>query len=153
MIKNKNLYLKQVIVIFWCLWWLVALWTDIIGALAHIGLVKGSWAPDANFPFLVKSLQMYHVPISVCVILYVGIVFMSLLSCIFWINAALITPTRNYTKWFDRANLAFIVSISYWLIFFIMDQLIMNFDLEQNHMVQGGFELLCYLAIHLLPNE
>ena len=29
----------------------------------------------------------------------------------------------------------------------------MNFQLEQNHMVQGGFQLLTFLALHLLPDE
>lgn len=53
----------------------------------------------------------------------------------------------------NRVNLAFIFSLSFWLLFFLADQLIMNFDLEENHMVQGGFELLCYMLINIVPDN
>ena len=61
----------------------------------------------------------------------------------------------KYTKdkWYTNVNMAFIFSMVYWMLFFLADQIVMNYDLEQNHMVQGGFELLSYLAIHLLPDE
>ena len=39
------------------------------------------------------------------------------------------------------------------LAFFISDQVVMMFDLEQNHMVQGGFQLLTFMAIHFLPDD
>lgn len=52
----------------------------------------------------------------------------------------------------------FFVGIVAWsllsaLAFFISDQVVMMFDLEQNHMVQGGFQLLTFMAIHFLPDD
>jgi hypothetical protein len=45
------------------------------------------------------------------------------------------------------------ISMSLWLVFFLSDQVVMMFDLEENHMVQGGFQLLTFMTIHLLPDE
>ncbi len=39
------------------------------------------------------------------------------------------------------------------LAFFISDQVVMMFDLEENHMVQGGFQLLTFIAIAYLPDD
>ena len=31
--------------------------------------------------------------------------------------------------------------------------MVMKFDLEENHMVQGGFELLTFSSLYLLPED
>ena len=56
-------------------------------------------------------------------------------------------------SWRERVNAAFIISLGLWFAFFISDQVVMMFDLEQNHMVQGGFQLLTFMAIHFLPDD
>lgn len=141
---------KKIIVIFWALWWLVALWTDVIGGLSHLGYLHASWAPDNNYPFLVKSLEMYNVPNWLPAFFYIGINIFSFACVILFVRAVW---TLNKPNWLDNVNIAFIFSMSYWLMFFLADQIIMNFDLEQNHMVQGGFQLLCYLTLYILPNK
>ena len=150
--KNKyNLNFKRLIVIFWCLWWLVAFWTDIIGAVSHLGMLKASWAPDSNYPFLVKSLKMYLENDLLPAVLFTCIVICSGISFLLFLKAVCMKYTKD--KWYTNVNMAFIFSMVYWMLFFLADQIVMNYDLEQNHMVQGGFELLSYLAIHLLPDE
>ena len=57
------------------------------------------------------------------------------------------------SQWKSRVNTAYVISLILWLAFFIADQIIMNFDEEQNHMVQGGFQLLTFIAIYWLPNK
>lgn len=126
------------------------MWTDIVGGLSHLGILRASWAPDSNYPFLVKSLEMYHVPEWLPIVLYIGINICSFICVVLFTRAVF---TLNKPNWLAKANTAFIFSLSYWFMFFLADQIIMNFDLEQNHMVQGGFQLLCYLTIHLLPNK
>jgi hypothetical protein len=143
---------KKVIVVFWAVWWLIAFWTDVVGALAHMGLLHQSWAPDTNYPFLVESLKMYHLPSWAITGLFVGIIAWSALSTIAFVIAAL-SLGKPTAVWKRRANIAFIISLAYWLAFFLADQLVMKFDLEENHMVQGSFQLLCYLAFCLLPSS
>ncbi len=138
---------RQIIVVFFAIWWLIALWTDIVGGLAHLGYIHETWAPDSNYPFLVKSLSIYHLPEWVSVLSFLGIIICSAISSGLFIYAAC---TVRSPQSLDRVNCAFIFSISYWLLLFLADQLIMNFDLEANHMVQGGFELLCYMLINLV---
>lgn len=148
---NTELF-KKIIIVFWAIWWLIALWTDIVGLLAHLGLLQKSWAPDSNYPHLVESLKMYNVSFLVPQLCFAGILLWSLLSTLAfgWTCASLNQPTA---RWRQRADVAFIISLSYWLAFFLADQLVMKFDLEENHMVQGGFQLLTYLALYILPTK
>ncbi len=152
MLKINLLSFKKSIVVFWALWWLIALWTDVVGVFAHFNLLNASWAKDLNYPFLVSSLKMYNVPNWFSGICLAGIILWSFLSTALFISASL---SLNKAKriWLHRTQVAFIVSVSYWLAFFLADQMIMNFDLEQNHMVQGGFQLLTFLSLYILPDE
>jgi hypothetical protein len=149
MAKITNTNFKKTLILFWSLWWLIALWTDVTGGLAHLGLLNASWAPDINYPFLVASLKIYHAPSFLTGILFIGILLGSLVSALAFCQASL-SLTKNETIWIRRAEVAFIISLTFWLAFFIADQLVLKFDLEQNHMVQGGFELLSFFALYLL---
>jgi hypothetical protein len=144
--------LKPIFVLFWAAWWFIAFFTDVAGGLSHLQLLHVSWSNDANYLFLVQSLQLFQVPTWIPVVCFIGIIAWSGLSCALFAWASFGFMCNN-SHWMRRVDLAFIVSLTFWLAFFIMDQLILNFDLEQNHMVQGGFELLTYLAIKLLPEQ
>lgn len=147
-----NTLFKKIIIIFWALWWLLAVWTDVVGVLAHLKIIVASWAPDTNYPFLVSSLSIYNVASWVPSLLFAFILLWSFISTglFCWASCGLM---RDQDVWIYRAEIAFIVSITYWLAFFISDQLVMKFDLEENHMVQGGFELLSYFSLYLLPSK
>lgn len=152
MIGINNSILKKIIILFWTIWWLIAFWTDLVGGLAHLKIISASWAPDTNYPFLVKSLSIYGVSSFITSVLFIGILLWSFIATLvfFWASLGL-----RYKKeiWMPRAEKAFVISIAYWLAFFLADQLVMNFDLEQNHMVQGGFQLLTFLTLYLLPEK
>jgi len=149
-LKLDNAAFNKILVLFWALWWLIAFWTDVTGGLAHLGLLKATWAPDGNFPFLVASLKIYHVPLLVPTVFFMLILTWSLVSTVafLWAAAAL---TQAREIWVDRARMAYIISLSFWLAFFLADQFVFKFDLEENHMVQGGFELLTLFALYILP--
>ena len=148
--KINNQFFKKSLILFWAAWWIIALWTDVIGGFAHLGWVKGTWAPDTNMPYLIETLKMYHATVGVSVFFFICILCWSTLSSIAfcWASAAI---GKNESIWMSRARIAYIVSLGFWLAFFLADQLVMKFDLEQNHMVQGGFELLSFLSMYLLP--
>ncbi|MEM7225285.1 MAG: hypothetical protein AAF495_20070 [Pseudomonadota bacterium] len=143
---------KRIILLFWAIWWLLAFLTDAIGALKEIGAVAAPWLPHTNYPSLVESLAPYQVPGWLPPLLFAGIIAWSFASTLLFAQAAA-TPREPAERWRRRVNNAFIVSLSLWLAFFIADQIVMKFALEQNHMVQGGFQLLTFLAIHLVPDE
>lgn len=145
-----NDFFKKTLIIFWAFWWFIAFWTDLVGGLAHLGILQASWAPDTNYPFLVESLKMYTSSDVFVTFLFLGILLWSLLSTLAFIWASIAIFTFPNT-WIKHASIAFIISLTFWLIFFLADQLIMKFDLEENHMVQGGFELLTFLALYILP--
>jgi hypothetical protein len=143
---------KRAILLFWALWWLLAFLTDALGGLTEIGAIAAAWLPHSNYPGLVQSLAPYHPPGWLPPFLFVGIIAWSLLSTVLFALAAS-TPRQPAERWRRRSNAAFIVSLGLWLAFFLADQVVMKFDLEENHMVQGGFQLLTFLAVHLLPED
>lgn len=143
---------KKIIIVFWAIWWLIALWTDVLGMLAHMGLIHKPWAPDTNYPFLIESLKMYSVSDWIPHVCFVSIIIWSLLSTLAFVWTCFGLHQAK-SVWMNRADFAFTVSISFWLVFFLADQLVMKFDLEENHMVQGGFQLLTYLSLYILPSD
>lgn len=146
-----NMAFKKIIILFWALWWFIALWTDVSGGLVHMHLIHVTWASDNNYVSLADSLKMYQLPVWVPPLFFIGIVVWSLLSTLAfcWASMAL---RKNKSLWIKRAEIAFIISLTYWLAFFLADQAVMKFDVEENHMVQGGFQLLSFLALYLLPD-
>lgn len=150
--KIDNLLFKKILVLFWTFWWLTALWTDIVGGLAHLGLLDAPWAPDKNYPNLVDALNIYSLPNWIPIGLFLGIILWSLLNSLLFFWACLKLHLKE-NLWLPRAQVAFIVSLTCWLGFFIADQLVLNYELEQNHMVQGGFQLLSFFALYLLPEK
>lgn len=143
---------KKIIILFWTFWWLIAFWTDIVGAFSHLGILNASWAPDTNYPFLALSLKMYHVPEWLIAALFIAIILWSFIATLAFCWASL-SLGKNRNIWMQRMQIAFIISLTFWLAFFLADQLVMKFDLEENHMVQGGFQFLTYLAMYLLPEK
>jgi hypothetical protein len=150
-ICNENF--KKIIIIFWTLWWLIALWTDIVGGLAHFGLLAENWAPDSNYPFLVSSLKMYNPPVWLPLIFFLGILLWSFISTLAFVYASLKMFSQGLKPAMKYIEIAFIISLSYWFAFYIADQLVMKFDLEENHIVQGGFQLLTFIALYCLPSK
>lgn len=151
-IRLNNESLKKITIIFWTLWWLIALWTDIVGALTHFKMLHVSWAPDTNYLNLEQSLLMYNVSSWLPFVLFIGILLCSAIATAFFFWASL-GLRCDYKVWLKRANRAHIIALIYWLLFFLADQMVMKFDFEQNHMVQGGFQLLTFYLLYLLPNE
>ncbi|HSW94089.1 MAG TPA: hypothetical protein VLJ15_07045 [Gammaproteobacteria bacterium] len=147
----ENTFFKKSLIVFWTLFWTITLWTDIVGGLSHFGILVKSWAPDPNYPFLVQSLRMYNVPEWMPFFLFMLILAGSALSSFSFIWACFALKKEKHI-WMARARVAFIISIIFWLTFFIADLLVMKFDLVENHMVQGGFELLCFFALYVLPD-
>ena len=143
---------KQVLVAFWALWWAIAFLTDFNGGLIQLGFTTTKWLAGDNYPSLHNTLAAYGTPTWLAVMLFVGIICWSGLSTLLLAKAAL-TPFRPREGWLKSVDRAFIVSLGLWLAFFIADQIFLKFGLEENHMVQGGFQLLSYIAIHILPDD
>lgn len=139
---------KRLFIWFWAFWWLVACWTDIVGGFAHLGMLTATWAPDKNLPFLETSLKMYAVPSWLPPTFFIGIITWTGLSALAFFIAAF---TRDQHAWRRRAITAFIISMLLWLVFFMADQVVMQYALEENHMVQGSFEFLTFLFLLLIP--
>ena len=95
---------------------------------------------------------MYHVSPVLPAFLYLGILtWVSVILIMFlWASLGI---NKDQKIWQARANIAFITSLVLWFAFMIADQIIMRYDIEQIHMMQGGFQFLSFLALYLLPDN
>lgn len=93
---------------------------------------------------------MYNVPSKLPCFLFALILFCLFISTALFLWASL-GLRHGQEIWMPRVESAFIFSLVFWFAFFIADQIVMKYDLEENHMVQGGFELLTFLSLYLLP--
>lgn len=148
-LRLDNALLKKSIVLFWTFWWIIILWTDGISALAHLGLLNASWAPD-KYNFFADTLKMYSVGSWVPAFLYIGIVlWVSIIVITFlWTSSGLM---KKQGVWLPRARIAFILSLLLWFALLIADQIIMRYDIENIHMIQAGFQFISYLTLYLFP--
>lgn len=137
---------------YWLFWWATALWTDVTGAMKVVGLIDAKWAYADNYHFLVKSLHMYSIP-SWLPAVFLILIIMSLAAVTAVFAMACYLQIKQRPQWETWTVYAFMLSLCLWMGFFIADQLIMNFDLEQNHMVQGGFEMLCFIFFVIVLQE
>ncbi|PIQ43759.1 MAG: hypothetical protein COV52_04770 [Gammaproteobacteria bacterium CG11_big_fil_rev_8_21_14_0_20_46_22] len=147
------IFFKRVVVLFWFIWWLVAFVTDFLGFLNHFFGATFTWAINSNFVTLEKSLAFAHWSSGVIVTLYACVIIWLFISAILFALASISAFRAGPPQDKKVVNLAFIVTLFFWLAFFIADQCVMKFGLEENHMVQGGFELLSYLALFIIPNH
>jgi hypothetical protein len=142
---NTITVFKKLLIVFWCAWWLIALWTDVVGGIAYLNWLHADWAPAKNYPFLVESLKMYHLPNWVPALLFLSIIgWMTIISVIFLSAVFRMFARKPYESITD---VAFLVSMGLWLAFFIADQLIMNYELEANHMIQASFQFLSWMFL------
>ncbi len=143
---------KRLVVVFWALWWLTAFLTDLIGAMRQLGLVTAAWFAVTNYADLTHAVAPYDPPGWLPPFLYAGIIGWSFVSTVLLLIAAG-TPREPRWRWRRRVDTAFAVSLGLWAAFFLADQIVLKFGYEQNHMVQGGFQLLTWLALYALPDE
>lgn len=143
---------KRLVVVFWALWWLSAFLTDFIGAMKQLGIVAAGWFAVTNYADLTQAVAPYDPPGWLPPFLYAGIIGWSFISTVLFMIAAA-TPLEPRRRWRRRVDTAFIVSLGLWAAFFLADQIVLKFGLEQNHMVQGGFQLLTWLALYVLPDD
>lgn len=145
-------FFKWVIVAFWALWWLIAFLTDVAGGLKELGVFSPVWLSSTNYQFMLQTLAPFGAPHWLSAVFFIGIIAWSGTSTVLLARAAL-TPMQPQSRWKQRVNAGFIVSLGLWFAFYLADQVVMKFDLEENHMVQGGFQFLCFMALHLLPDD
>lgn len=94
---------------------------------------------------------MYHASSMIVASLFVAIILGSLFCTIFFVWASVAIFYRE--EWQKKAVYAFIASLMFWFLFFFADQFTMRFDLIENHMVQGGIEMLCLFIFLFVPDK
>ncbi|MEM7444172.1 MAG: hypothetical protein AAF414_12680 [Pseudomonadota bacterium] len=141
---------KRLIVVTWALWWVIAFLTDFLGAFENLGWASFGWLQNGNYPAIVQAIAPFDPPSWLSVFLFAGVICWSFLSAVF-LSIAALAPSRPRERWMALANIGFVISMAEWFAFLIADQIVQEYDLEGNHMEQAGVQLLCFIALHILP--
>jgi len=148
-IQFSVLSLKQGALLFWTLWLALVFLANLCDFLKHLGILGEGWTfASGNFALMKKTTDVYHLPVTVVRILFVGIVLWEALATLL-MAAALITFNGDLT---NAVYSAFGVSLALWAAFLIADEIFIAYEMESVHLPIFIAQLITLLALYLLPN-
>ncbi len=142
-------YLKQIILLFWCIWFSIAFLSNLTDFLISTNTITSSLFRSNNYSALEKIIHIYNVPHYFLNVLFILDIFVQGLSAILFLIAAFCCWIRIYI--WQTINMAFIISISLWAIFLIMEESFIAYSYEATHIRLFVFEMVSLLTLHLLP--
>jgi hypothetical protein len=144
-------YLKQVILLFWGIWFFIAFLTNVADFLMATGTMTASSFHSGNYSALEKVVNIYDTPHHFLNVLFSLDIFAQGLSAILFLTAAFCFWKRIYS--WQIINIAFSISMSLWAIFLIMEEIFIAYSYETTHIGLFMFEMVSLLTLHLLPNN
>jgi len=151
--ENDNQYfglsfLKQIILLFWGIWFSIAFITNFTDLL-HYQYNTTLPFRSGNYIALEKVIAIYNAPYYFLNMLFLMDIFVQGISATLFLIAAFCWWKRIYT--WQTVNCAFIISLSLWAVFLIMEEIFIAYSYEAVHIRLFIFELISLIAIHLLP--
>jgi len=146
--------LKRGLVVFWSVWFTLALVSNIFDALKALGTVPN------RFPFASGNFQLvewvgsrFKAPAWLSGALFAGVILWEgVATVLFWRAAA--SARLGSRQGLNRLNAAFTGSIGLWAAFLVADELFVAYEtgVEGSHVRLFTAELASLLSVHLLPD-
>jgi len=135
--------IKKGLVIFWALWFTLALITNLADALKMLGGFSETFSfVSENYSLL---RQVTNLSSGMAGVLFAGVILWEgLATWLFWKAAV-----------WGGINMAFGVSLGLWAAMILADELFLVYktmNLEGEHLRIFVAQLISFMAIHLLPN-
>ena len=143
-------YLKQGILLFWGIWFALAFLTNLTDFLVVTNIITSLPFHSGNYKALEKVVNVYNISHHFLNgLFYLDILAQGTCSILFLISAICFF-NKKYT--WRLINIAFIISISLWAIFVIMEEIFIAYSFEATHIRLIIFEILSLFSLHLLPH-
>ena len=155
-IVMSALVIRRGILFFGALWFSLILATNVTDGLKALQVLPQSWAfTSGNFALITTVTAIYHTPIWIVAILFLGIVIWEALgTLLFW---------RAFGQFRGVASpglrtvyAAFGVSLALWAGLIVADEAFVAYEianLEATHVRLFAVQLISLLAVRLLPDE
>lgn len=147
--------LKKSILLFWALYFLIVVASNITDGLRAVGILADSITfTSGNYGLMAKVVAIYHTPTWLLVIMYIGVIIWEGLASFTFFSAF---SAYNKTPIIGKhIYTAFILSFGLWAAFILMDEFFIAFhvaDLERSHQMLMITQLVTLFAMVLLPDE
>lgn len=149
-------YFKAIILLFWVGWFFLVSVSNSLDFIYHTGffhyhiLFQGD-----NYERLQHVLHVYDTPIFIVNTLFILDFIIQVICSILFALALYCFWQRNRYKWFF-INLAFLISISLWAVFVIMQEVFLAYKvtpgIEHIFMHLALYEMVTLMMFHLLPD-
>lgn len=150
--KNQTLivfYLKLIILLFWSAWFFIVFLTNITDFLVSTGMINRIAFRSGNYHLLESVLSIYQLPSYVLNLLFsLDIITQGTSALLFFSAAICFWRSKHYST---LALLAFMISISLWMIFVLMEEIFIAYAYEAVHLRLIMVELLSLFTFYLLP--
>lgn len=143
--------IKRGLLLFWAAWYTLVLATNVCDGLKALGLLTREWAfASGNFAQIGAATAKFALPAALNAVFFVGVLsWQAAAVALFWIAFA----RARATAW-KAATTAFAVGLGLWASFVLADELFITYEsgAEATHLRLFVAQLVCLLAIHLLPD-
>ena len=149
---NSLNILKRGIILFWAVWFSLATLTNFFDLLKYYHGVSEGWKFVSNNLSLISNvISIYGLsPAASSFFLMGAICLEGIITLLFWIAA--FSATQMTPKKSCWVNGAFTLSTFLWALFLVMDEFFIAYPFENTHLPLLVSQLICLLAIHLLPD-
>ncbi len=145
--------IKRGALLFWALWFSIALSTNITDGLKAFEVLPDTWGfASGNYLFMQTVTSIYSFPEWLVAVLFLGVLLWEGLAMwLFWRAFKDFKGIKG--PGLDHAYTAFAVSLALWASFMLADEILIAYEVEQVHRTLFGLELITLLALRLLPDE
>ena len=143
--------LKSIILLFWGTWFFIACLTNLSDFLIVTDIISPSVFRSGNYSEWGKVLSIYPLPHYFLNVLFSLDILVQGVSAILFFIATVCFWKRLYV--WRTINIAFIISMSLWAVFLIMEELFIAYPFEATHVALFVFEMVSLLTLHLLPTS
>lgn len=156
LISLKTLF--AIFLLFWAVSFTFSAFSDLFGVLKNLGYIEWKNITNTGYTDLRKLFLDSGLPEFSAAIVFTIVSLWTLINGIlFWI--ALFGLNQPSQIWLKKVKVAYIVSLSYWVLFLWGFQMLLGFGyggqttVYVNHMAQWLFELLTFGFILMFNNE
>ncbi|EKD54654.1 MAG: hypothetical protein ACD_60C00060G0022 [uncultured bacterium] len=144
-------YIKQIILLFWGAWFFIAFLTNVTDFLMNTETISPTLFHSGDYSALAKVIHVYSTPHYFLNILFSLDVLIEGTSAFLFLIAALCFWKRVYS--WQTINIAFLISISLWAVFLLMEEIFIAYSYEATHLRLLTSEMISLLMLHLLPHQ
>jgi hypothetical protein len=137
--------LKSGVLLFWAVWFTIALLTNVCDALKAGRVLPASFTlSSGHWELMLKITAVHATPVAL-----VGVMFLCVIA---WEAVAGVLFWRAWAAGGRGGVMAFVVGLALWAAFVLADEVFLAYTIEPVHLRLFGLQLLSVLALRLLPD-